>query len=456
VADDTNASDDVFVRDTRTGTTRLASVPADGAKADAGSGYGFSLSATGRYIAFGSDATNMVPGDTNAQRDVFLRDLEKGTTELISVRPDGSAVPPLGGNSDVAGSAGSSVSADGRYVLFSSNSSMLVPNDSNRQNNDWFVRDRRTARTERISVASDGTDRAIASAGDAAITPDGAYVVFRTAANLSATDNGSCGQSGPLAGDTDTDVYVHDMRTGATELVSRGSDGSHAQATLADDPSGCQSSTAGTISDDGRTVAFVSTASNLVPGDTNRLTDVFVRERGPELGVGGFRAGQGSSTPPSSDPLACVADVCIPPLAGEATIVDASLAHRRHSADLFLRLRVQQMPTFALASPALVYGLDVAVGDRQYQVRVAKTGVAATAGLFRLDAAGWTRVAGLRGGQGTTGSEVVVAVPLADLGAPAGFRVSKASAFTGIGTFSTGVTHVLHHVALIPKDEVTP
>jgi subtilisin family serine protease/archaellum component FlaF (FlaF/FlaG flagellin family) len=233
----------------RPGATELVSVASDGTQANAPSDSA-KVSGDGRYVVFNSTASNLVPGDTNGASDVFVHDRVTGTTERVSVATDGST-----GNGH---SSWADISPDGRYVSFASAASNLVPGDTN---NAWdvFVRDRVARTTQRVSVASDGTQGNANISVRNAISADGRFVAFASfAANLVPGDVG--GQR---------DVFVHDRKTGVTERVSVASDGSEAND---------QSATP-VISADGRYVAFPSLASNLVAGDTNRALDVFVRDR---------------------------------------------------------------------------------------------------------------------------------------------------------------------------------
>src|SRR5207244_1030496 len=148
-------------------------------------------------------------------------------------------------------------SADGRFVACVSSAANLVAGDTNGAT-DVFVHDRQTGTTERVSVASDGTEGNAASAG-AALSADGRFVAFHsTATNL-------------VAGDTNgaTDVFVHDRQTGTTERVSVDSDGTQ----------GNGPSAGAALSADGGLVAFHGTATNLVAGDANGAYDVFVHDR---------------------------------------------------------------------------------------------------------------------------------------------------------------------------------
>jgi len=129
------------------GDTTRVSVASDGAQGNDYS-YSPSISADGRYVAFDSSASNLVSGDTNGARDVFVHDRQGGGTTRVSVTSDGAQ----GGT----GSWNPSISADGRYVAFYSGASNLVSGDTN-GTDDVFVHDGQTGQTTRISVASDGS-----------------------------------------------------------------------------------------------------------------------------------------------------------------------------------------------------------------------------------------------------------------------------------------------------------
>ena len=230
------------------GEIEIASVASDGTQSDRGTYYG-SLSQDGRYLAFESLATNLVANDTNALGDIFVRDRQTGTTERITVGPAGE-------QSDAA-SFNPTITPDGRFVAFASSATNLVAGDANGQA-DVFVNDRSTGVTQRVSEAVDGSSGNGSSSGGS-ISHDGRYIAFTSSA------------SNLVAGDTNgvQDVFVYDRQTSTIERVSINGDGVE----------GAGTSFSSSISADGRFVAFVSLASNLVSGDTNGTYDVFVYDR---------------------------------------------------------------------------------------------------------------------------------------------------------------------------------
>jgi Tol biopolymer transport system component len=248
VPGDNNAVSDIFVHDLQTDTTERASVDSAGTTEANGQSYFPQISADGRFVAFRSDASDLVPGDTNGVSDIFVRDRQTGTTERVSV--DGSGAE---GNGD---SFGPTISDNGRFVAFRSDSSNLVPGDTNGVS-DIFVRDRQTGATERVSVDGAGVEGNGNSFGPS-ISEDGRFVAFRShASNLVPGDlNGR------------DDIFVRDRQTGTTQLVSVANTGTQGDAPSFEPA----------ISADGRFVAFRSDASTLVPGDTNASRDVFIRD----------------------------------------------------------------------------------------------------------------------------------------------------------------------------------
>jgi hypothetical protein len=194
VSGDTSIWFDIFVHDRVTGTTTRESVGAGGVQADSASHHP-ALSADGRFVAFESGATNLVAGDTNAASDVFVRDRATGVTTRVSVATDGTQAN--------GASNAPRLSADGRFVVFESNASNLVPNDTN-STWDVFVHDRVTHVTTRVSVATGGA-QADDDAREGRVSQNGRFVVFWSSATTL------------VAGDTNgrPDVFVHDRGVAA-------------------------------------------------------------------------------------------------------------------------------------------------------------------------------------------------------------------------------------------------
>ena len=245
---------DIFVRDRATGTTELVSVSSAGEQGT-GDSYDPSISADGRFVAFYSDAGNLVAGDTNDEGDIFVRDRANRTTERVSVSNAGRQANSY--------SEHLSISGDGRFVAFDSDASNLVARDTNSWD-DIFVRDRKKGTTERVSVSDAGRQWS-GSSGSPSISADGRFVAFgSTATDLVARDR------------YQDDVFVRDRRTGTTKRVSISSAGRQ----------GNGSSGSPSISADGRSVAFVFAPLGLMTGvgdSENSLPpfdEIYLRDRG--------------------------------------------------------------------------------------------------------------------------------------------------------------------------------
>lgn len=244
VPNDTNIDDDIFVYDRQAGTTERVSIATEGTEGN-GSSVAPMISANGRYVTFASSASNLVAGDTNGRRDIFVHDRQTGTTERVSLASGGTQA------NDVSNKP--SISSDGRYVAFVSDASNLVADDSN-ASQDVFVYDRQTSEIGRVSVASDGTQGNNRSY-DPKISANGQWVVFASDANNLVT-----GDTGPYS-----DVFVKNLQTSQTRRISVGLAGAEAAG----------ASGAPSISDDGRFIAFESSANNLVAND-NFAYDVYL------------------------------------------------------------------------------------------------------------------------------------------------------------------------------------
>ncbi|HYF25401.1 MAG TPA: hypothetical protein VD931_06650 [Baekduia sp.] len=321
VAGDTNGHPDVVVRDGRKAPV-LVSVGLGGAPAD-GPSYQPDVSSDGRWVAFTSEATNLVPNDRNGRPDVFARHLQSGRTVLVS--------RAMGGDATAGGrSSQPAISADGRYVAFESAAADLVPRDNNGIS-DVFVRDVVAAKTERVSVTSRERQQnksvppAFSIAPD--ISNDGRFVVFESdATNLGTRDTNQrtdvflrdrregttrivSASTTNVQGNNDSfnpriaaggdfiafqsfasnlvhpgddpareDVFVRDLRTGTTTVANVTASGAPRQAELSG-----QFLQRPALSTDGRVVAFATTVANMVPNDGNGVADVFVRRLDPPV-----------------------------------------------------------------------------------------------------------------------------------------------------------------------------
>lgn len=303
-SNDQNQDVDVYVRDRATGVTTLVSATPAGF-AGAGFSYQASFSGDGRFVAFSSLANNLVTPDTNANWDVFVRDMVTGTTERVSVTSagvqgiglnDGPAISADGRfvafetySSNLGASGGKAIvirdriagtttlgslnasgvaanggcqlpvlSSDGRFLAFLSSSTNLVPGITPGPTQ-AFLRDRLTGVVRCVSVDSFGNPGNSWTSGGLALSADGRYVAFQSEAwNLVPNDaNGS-----------QPDVFVHDSSTGTTVCVSVTAAGIN----------GSFDSRAPSISASGRFVAFYSRSNNIGGGDSNGAEDVFVRD----------------------------------------------------------------------------------------------------------------------------------------------------------------------------------
>jgi Tol biopolymer transport system component len=248
VAGDTNGLFDVFLHDRATGATTRVNLDSFGAQADGPSLYS-TISADGRVVAFPSFATNLVAGDSNGACDIFVHDVATGVTTRVSV-------DSVGNEADDGSFGPIALSSDGAIVAFESLADDLVAGDLGGQG-DVFVHDGATGATERVSVDSAGVE----GNGDSywpALSSDGSIVAFATYATNFAADDGN----------GEEDVFVRDRAAGTTRVVSATCSGAV----------GSEESYSPSLSPDGRLVLFVSHAANLVSGDTNDYSDVFVRD----------------------------------------------------------------------------------------------------------------------------------------------------------------------------------
>ncbi|MGH2755288.1 MAG: hypothetical protein ACRDLB_12780 [Actinomycetota bacterium] len=416
-----------YAFDRKTGEMSLVSASLDGALANNGV-FGAEVSGNGHFVMFDTPADNVTPNDDNICArlaniyglncpDVFLRDLHKDETELISVGLDDTSANEASfreAGAD-ANTNRNFISSNGRYVLFNSSASDLVPAGGG----GVFVRDRKTRRTERVNVNSDGSQ---VGASYESMTEDGRYVMQYA---------DSCFLLQCLADPhTVGGTLVHDRLTGQTDLVKLNTDGTEAVNRTED----VHPST--TIGSDGRYFLWTTTATSYVRSDANGEDhDVFLRDLGiPRLG----------SLP---DDMKGYARITVP---GDARFsrtgilelgagddiyrgfLSGRLIYRPDRNDLFVRMDVDGEASIWRGS---VIGARFKVGGVGYEVR-AVTSALARVGLFRCDLL-CREVAILDGGYGTTGMSMVATIPLAAIGLEDGGVIEDAHLFGGIGNDPT-------------------
>lgn len=231
VPGDTNGVYDLFVRDLETGALDLVSAGLDGAPANAAA-YQARISDDGRFVTFYSDASNLVAGDTNGATDVFVRDRQEGSTTRLPAGAQSSLFPDISGN--------------GRYVVYTT-LNQLVPEDTDQYTYEIYLWDRTTGEVELLTPGT-------IESSEAAISVDGRFVA------LTAELTGVYGVR--------HNIYLLDRTTGDLTLAAKTADGTPA----------AEGSASPSVSDDGRYVSFGSKSGDLVPGDTNGTSDIFLRD----------------------------------------------------------------------------------------------------------------------------------------------------------------------------------
>lgn len=308
VPGDTNDAYDIFVKDLTTGAITRVSTSASGAQADGYQTTNPVFSPDGTKVAFYSDADNLVPGDTDNTRDIFVKDLTTGAITLVAASPfygqhsggeqNGSTYAPsfspdgtkivfgstTGGGainniyikdlatgattlvsdsvSGVHGNGGSYdpvFSPDGTKVAFYTFADNLVPGSANAGIGNIVIKDLTTGVVSLVSANTSGAPQNEGEAQQPVFSPDGTKVAF-----YSFADNLVPGVNG-------YEVFVKDLTTGAVTVASTNSSGTRADG----------DSEAPVFSPDGTKLAFQSSANNLVPGDTNGDYDIFVRDINP-------------------------------------------------------------------------------------------------------------------------------------------------------------------------------
>lgn len=475
VEGDSNNAFDVFVRDRDRGTTER--IPITSRDRQIGREIPVVVSDSGRYVAFLVHTEG--PEAINNRLDVYWHDRRNGRTIQADVSDKAQEFVPLT-DAELLHHLNLAISGNGRYVGFASRWNGFIPNDTN-DAYDVFVKDMRTDRVERVSVRSTGEEVPAFSLGHISLSRDGRHVVFTSASRIAPDDvegnemSEMCGAYDSVRGAClnalggfDPDVYLYDRKTGEAELISRDVDG----GTTCDqqDQLKCADDTwNGSVSAGGRFVTFESDSRELVEQEDkyDGPYDFFVRDRGLAVGSVRFRAPRDRSIQRRNQ-FARHAYVEITDEVGDAAsgfegtdLLGMSLALRPALNDLFVRIDVESLPAIRPARVAhgslqltIVYGLRFLVGTNWYEFRAADSyfsGIRPRLGLFRCDSEpplACHKIAALRGGLGTTGQQVVAAIPL-DLVAGAdesGF--SNLRGFVGRGSYRTGVIATVDEVSV--------
>lgn len=426
------------------------------------------LSGNGRYVLFDTIATAAgIPIPCTPQRpgcsDVFVADLRTGTTELISVSRDGEV--PANGPSIVFGGGASAISDNGRYVNFSSAATDLVPASGC---GSQYVRDRKTGRTEHISVTSTGA--VVPAHPLSQLSDDGRYSIIRT---FGGSCSGSVDDPPEFSGD-----LLYDRETGQLDLLSCWGNDSHGgDESTQPCPRIASEFHPPHLGSNARFLIGTHYDEEVVANDTNEAYDVFFRDIGRySLGAGplGDPPPQQQSEPPND--RICIEDVCIPPSGkvsrranssmgtgvqeapASTKLYGASLAYRPEPSDLYAAIELEHMgpiPTIGPAgiltagNPSVLYGLRFKIGVRIYDVRATSL-LGGTFGLFDCTdpAPLCTQLATLKGGYGTTGERVVFSLPLEEIGLKDGGKLRDVKAFSALGSYLTGATEILDSVKL--------
>lgn len=520
VPGDTNDAWDVFVRDVRMGSVIRVSLSPDGKQMEPAEAVVDhpSISGNGQRVSFLSDASNLVKDDPNTLQDLFVRDLQNartirattykgqsspaewgrldhdgshivwassddvdgkdepnnplniwrtvvdtGASEIVSAASDGTRSERFVGHSYLHSWGGREISADGRFIVFQSSASNLVPGDGNDfaraagatlQTRDAFVKDMVTGRLERVSVNSVGQEGE-GIQGSASISPDGRYVTFATATD--SFDENS-------AGVDLTNVYVYDRRTGSLDLITEAAHDSLAPpCSAAGDPS--QTSMPGALSQSARHVVFWSCSDRLVEGDNNVHWDIFVADRGPTLGFGGLGEDPGTGGGPLEDKICITPDICIPPDSPLSTkdeyhpmgleptldLMELRVAHRPEHGDLFFFEEIVDMSRVGINGDATgvphLYGIRFQVQGRDYEIRASSL-LGGTIGLFDCSDFICRELRKLSGGYGTSGERIVFSLPLDAIGLEDGGSVSGLEAFSAYGTYFSGAQRIIDRIGV--------
>ena len=330
---DQRSGEDIYVYDLDTATLTLASVASDGTQGNAPS-VGAAISANGRYVAFNSSASNLVPGDTNNLDDVFVRDLVAGTTVRVSVATGGAQVTDGNAQSDMA------ISDDGQVVAFRSNSSQLVPGDTNGQW-DIFVHDITSGTTTRVSVSSGGA-QGLDGSFNPILSGDGRWVAFSSGSSLDAQPGGG--------------FFLHDRQAATTTRLTH--------------PSAFPSHILG-LSPDGRFALFSAADSDIVVADTNepgngqsppRGFDVFVYDQASTCGNGTLEQDEDCDDGNTVGGDGCEPD-CLRTLCFAGAVIDGVRLRIRPSGALTMKGDLVLPPGVPATFDPSTTGVQIAVED---------------------------------------------------------------------------------------------
>ena len=339
VPEDDNGNADIYVHDRLLDVTEWVSMAADGGGGSGGPPSILStdpqaISADGRFVLFYSYYEDLVANDTNGAWDLFVRDRLLDTTERVNLRDDGN---PISESGYVVGT----ISADGRFVVFRSFDSQVVPDDTN-GTADVFVRDRLLQRTDRVSVGTQGSGVS-GIEGTMDVSADGRFVLF--------------GQNrSPFV--STADLYVRDRQLGITELVSAATGGIALPNGIA--ITGSSQSKSGSLSSNGRYVGFTADdAAGAVPGDDNGFLDAFVYDRQTGITQRASLAANGAQ--PNGDAKRPIVSDDGSVVTFQSTATNLVTGDTNNALDLFVRA-----PSFA--TPALDLFPDGTLDDTVLEV----------------------------------------------------------------------------------------
>lgn len=404
------AEQQVYVRDLKRDRTMHASITKAGTRSN-GPAYGPSISDDGRFVAFESTATDLTPeidrnllcmvnpSWTKSCPDVYVRDLDGESTELISISRDGRAGDHQS-HLDASGTNGQMLSEDGRFVLFSSMSSDLVPTSSGygavAPNIYLFVRDRKTNRTERVSITNVGTS--IGGIFPGGISDDGKFAMFRAVL----CDGQNCLDQ---KHQTQAGAVIYNRETGQLDM-HRAQDKNTPNS----------SDHAPYLSGDATTLGWASPVDGIVEGDANGVTDVFVQDLGnPGRGI---VAGSADTRPVPSRSAGSIEAV-----PSGARVTEGIMALRPEADDLYIRLNTDRLPVATTTGQTLLplrYHLRFSVSEVDYEFRATPSLMSTLMPpLYELWSRGegseWDRLTAVDGSYGTTGESITASIPLTAL-----------------------------------------